>query len=216
MTFAIPPRGKIALFRRALLSWYATHRRSFSWRKPSRNAYQLLIAELLLRKTDALKVSRVYESFLGKYPSPVELARAKMSALLREIRGLGIADRARLLKALGNELVRNHGGKVPSGFQDLVRLPGIGRYTAIAVLCFGFGKRVPLVDTNVIRILSRVFSVSSAKPRPRDDELWQFAGVLVSPRRQVAFNRALLDLGAMICTTRSPKCTRCPLNTICG
>ena len=208
--------AKKLAFQQKLLAWYPKGRRTFSWRNGKRNAYQILIAEIMLRKTDTLKVSRVYDSFLAKYSDPQSLMKAKESAVLKKIRLLGIADRARLLKLLARDLIERHSGRVPRDFDALVRLPGVGPYIANAVLCFAYRQDVPLVDTNVIRLLDRVFSVRSSTPRARNDlRLWEFAASLVPGKKATSYNRALLDHAALLCTYREPRCEACPLNAVC-
>lgn len=203
-------------FQEGLLRWYRKGRRRLPWRNGRRNAYQILVAEIMLRKTDALKVAAVYDSFLSRYPTPQALAKADIRTLRREIRSLGIVDRARLLKSLGAKIVHRHGGRVPAKYEALVGLPGVGRYTANAVLCFAFRRDVPIVDTNVIRVFARVFSVHARKARPRDDpQLWDFAGRLSPQGKACAYNRAVLDFAAQICTSRNPKHDACPLREIC-
>lgn len=202
-------------FRRRLLRWFRTGRRSFSWRR-RRGAYETLVAEMLLRKTDAAKVAAVYDGFLAAYPTPRRLALADEEQLREELRDLGIADRARLLRLTAEQICARHGGRVPGTLPDLMRLPGVGRYSANAVLCFARGQRAPLVDTNVIRVLERVFSISSPKPRPHEDlALWERAAELVPEEGAASYNRALLDFAAKVCTARSPRCEQCPLHTIC-
>lgn len=215
LTRSIPSRKRRS-FQRALLQWYRRGRRRFPWRDGKRNAYQILIAELMLRKTDASKVAQLYDRFVTRHPDPRTLAKADENELRREIRILGIADRARLLPLMARRLVSDHDGRVPGDVGDLDRLPGVGLYTANAVLCFAYGRDTPLVDTNVIRVLSRVFSIRSEKRRARDDpRLWQFAAGLVPKGEAVSFNRALLDHAATICTSRNPRCLDCPLAGVC-
>lgn len=208
--------GKKRKFQRTLLNWYQKKKRRFSWRNPNRNSYEILIAEMMLRKTDTAKVAQIYDSFVRKYRSPKSLARSRESSLRHDIRLLGIADRARLFRLLGRKIVKEYDGQIPKSFQELTGLPGVGRYTANAVLCFAFRRDVALLDTNVIRVLGRVFSVYSNKPRARDDPvLWDFATTIVPKGKATSYNRALLDFAAQVCTAREPKCNECPLNWIC-
>jgi len=210
------PEDKAKAFQERLLHWYKTGRRQFSWRNGRRSAYEILIAEMMLRKTDAGKVAVVYEGFIQRYPSPAELAAADEAELRREIRLLGIADRARLLRLMAQHLLDQHRSRVPGDRDVLLRLPGVGRYIANAVLCFGYQRDAALLDTNVIRIIERVFSIQSAKPRAREDRmLWDLAATLVPKGKAVSYNRALLDFAAAVCTASSPKCQGCPLRLMC-
>jgi A/G-specific adenine glycosylase len=157
-----------------------------------------------------------YESFTQRYSSPAVLAATSADEIATSIRRLGIADRGRLLKSLGERL-SEHGGRIPRSLEQLTALPGVGRYAANAVLCFAYRRRVPIVDTNVIRVLDRVFSVRSSKARPHTDAfLWEAAAQLVPADHPVAYNRALLDFAATICTHRRPHCGQCPMTAICN
>ena len=203
-------------FQRILLRWYEKKKRRFSWRDPNRNSYEILIAEMMLRKTDTAKVAQIYDSFIKKYRSPKSLALSRESSLRHDIRLLGIADIARLFRLLGRKIVKECGGQIPKSFQELTGLPGVGRYTANAVLCFAFRRDVALLDTNVIRVLGRVFSVYSSKLRARDDPvLWDFATTIVPKGKATSYNRALLDFDAQVCTLTNPKCLTCALCGIC-
>lgn len=207
---------RVAMFQHNLLGWYRHHRRDFTWRAPRRTPYEILLAEMLLRKTDAAKVSKVYKVVLARYPSPVALSRSRESSLRCLLAPLGIHDRARLLRATAKKLARDWGGAVPDDYGSLREFPGIGHYTANAVLCFAFRKDVALLDANIIRVLGRVFSVWSTRSRAREDpELWAIAQSLVPERRAVAYNRALLDLAALVCRAKKPKCSVCPISGVC-
>jgi A/G-specific adenine glycosylase len=208
--------SKALEFQRRLLRWYRKGRRRFAWRSSKATAYSILVSELLLRKTGTATVSQEYDRFIRRYPSPAVLAAASADEISGSIRRLGIADRGRLFKALGQQLVSVHSGHVPRSLHKLMALPGVGRYTASAVLCFAYRQGVPIVDTNVIRVLDRVFSLRSTKSRPRTDSgLWQAAASIVPKDRPVAYNRAMLDFAAAICTDRKPKCEDCPMASIC-
>ncbi len=207
---------KITAFQDRLLAWYRKGRRRFAWRSPSTSAYAILLSELMLRKTGTATVAQEYEPFVERYPSPEYLAAAAASDIALSIRRLGIADRGRLLKSLGEQLVTEYAGEVPRTMSQLMALPGVGRYTASAVLCFAYQQAVAILDTNAIRVLDRVFSIRSAMTRPHlDGTLWSAATELVPPSRPVAYNRALLDFAAVVCTHRHPRCGVCPISTIC-
>ena len=210
------PASKVQSFRRLLLDWYCVGRRRLPWRRPGCSAYELLIAELLLRKTGVATVNQEYEFFITRFPTPVALGSAPLADIAQAIRRLGIADRARLLKALGQQLVKDHGGRVPRTQAELMALPGVGRYSANAVLCFAYRQPRAIVDTNVIRVLNRVFSLHSSKQRAHtDNDLWAGAQEVMEPRRSIAYNRAVLDFAATLCTHSSPRCAVCPISTIC-
>lgn len=208
--------SKKQAFQNTILKWYRIHGRSFSWRTKRSNAYHILIAELMLRKTDTQKVQEVFNPFIVRYPDINSLAEAKETDLRYMLYRLGIADRARLFRQLAAQIRDEHSGKIPREYKILIKLPGVGPYTANAMLCFAFNIDAPLLDTNIIRILSRVFSIQSTKTRPRNDPyLWEIAEDLQPKGRSSSFNRALLDFGALACTNYAPSCRVCPLSGMC-
>jgi A/G-specific adenine glycosylase len=175
------------------------------------------VAEILLRKTTARQVEKLYSKFLEKYPAPRALANTSTKELQTLLRPLGMEyKRARLFKKLGAKIVENHDGKVPDRLNELLELPGVGRYAANAVLCFAYGKDEPLVDTNVVRVVVRVFGFKSQKARLKDDpSLWAFAKSLLPSGGSRNFNLALLDFAAQVCTAKNPKCDKCIERDIC-
>lgn len=203
-------------FQRALLTWHQASGRQLPWRRAPQSAYRTLVAEMMLRKTTTRNVEAVYPAFLARYPAAEDLCQAREDELREILRPLGIAERARLLRSTGDALVQKYSGKVPRATAELLALPGVGKYTAAAVRCFAYGEHEGLVDTNVVRILRRVFSISSQKARPHtDSKLWEVASALVSRTKPKIYNQALLDLGGTVCTLRQPKCARCPLTFMC-
>jgi A/G-specific adenine glycosylase len=174
-----------------------------------------LIAELLLQRTRADLVEPLYHRFLSTYPDAEALATTEPAQTEELLRPLGFLHRSRRLPALGRALVERHGGRVPRSKRALVSLPGVGEYVANAVLTIAFGRRMPLLDPNVIRLLARVLGRTSARARPRDDAaLWEFVGELLPRRRAREFSLALVDLGALVCRPR-PHCYVCPLRSRC-
>jgi A/G-specific adenine glycosylase len=203
-------------FAKAIVSFFDANGQQFPWRK-SHSAYKILVSEILLRKTTRAQVANIYPDLFRKYPRLRDLARARIHELEKLLRPLGIwRARARLLKDLASA-IDGQGGKVLADRDRLLRLPGVGPYAANAVLCLGFGFDLPLVDTNVVRVIERVFSFTSKKKRPREDELmWSFAASLLPNGRAKQFNLGLLDLANQICTPRKPKCEKCPVSKICN
>jgi A/G-specific adenine glycosylase len=198
-----------------IVRWYKKNGRNYPWRQ-IKNPFRILVSEMMLQKTDTKKVLSVFPFVIKKYPTPAHLAKANLRSLKRKIHLLGINDRARRLKTASKIILRVHGGKVPQDRKQLLELLGVGDYIANAVLCFAFGKGVPLLDSNVIRVIKRVFSVESKKERARTDkELWAFAGSLVPKAKAVDYNRGILDFAAAVCTARNPKCQICPNKKIC-
>jgi A/G-specific adenine glycosylase len=199
-----------------IIRWHKNNGREYPWRK-TKNPFRILISEMMLQKTDTKKVFSIYPRFVKKYCTPEKLAISNLLTLRKEIHLLGINDRARRLKITSKTLLRLHKGKVPSDRKQLLNLLGVGDYIANAVLCFAYNKDVPLLDSNVIRVIKRVFSLESKKERARTDKkLWEFAGSLVPKRKAVEYNRGILDFAASICRARNPKCSACPINAICN
>jgi len=204
-------------FAQQLLKWFSKNRRGFPWRETS-DPYKVLMAEIFLRKTDAGKVSSIYEHFIRKYPGFEALINADGRDLEDFLRPLGLyRRRTKELKNLAQIVMTKHRGEIPRSREELLGLPGVGDYIANAVLCFAFGKDVPLLDTNVIRVVTRVFSFKSKKKRARDDpEMWQFVHGMVPKSNSRNFNLAVLDLAATVCFPKKPKCSVCPINLICN
>ncbi len=202
-------------FVKNLLAWHAENKRIFSWRE-TKNPFHILIAEIMLQKTDVNKVSEVYDKFIKKYHTPQALVSAELDDLRKELVLLGIHKRAERLKKIAEKIVIEYGGEVPSKKEELLKLPGVGEYIANAILCFAFNKDVPIVDTNVIRLFERVFGIKSSKTRPRNDrKIWEFASQLVPKGRCKEYNQALLDLAAIFCKSKNPHSVICPENMIC-
>jgi A/G-specific adenine glycosylase len=204
------------IFVNSLLMWYRKNSLSFPWRK-TKDPYKILIAEILLRKTTRNQVKRIYEKFIKLYPNPYKLASSDVKTLENVLSPLGMQkQRARMLKRLAKEIVKIWKGEISKKREELLKLPGVGPYTANAVVCLAYGEDVPLVDTNVIRVISRVFGIKSKKRRIRNDPLiWSFVENLIPKGRGRDFNLALIDFANQICTHKSPRCNICPLKVIC-
>jgi len=203
--------GKDAAFRRRLLAWYRAHARDLPWRR-TRDPYRVLVSEFMLQQTQVSRVLDYYGRFLGRYPSVAALARARPSAVREAWEGLGYYRRAANLHRLAKEVVRRHAGVVPADPAELLRLPGVGPYTAGAVAAFAYERPVAAVDTNVGRVIRRVFGSKTAKDTRTTAQLLQ-------PKRGKtawAFNQGLMELGALVCRARAPKCDRCPVNNLCN
>jgi len=202
-------------FAKRLLEWHAKNKRDFSWRR-TKDPFHILIAEIMLRKTDAKKVCKIYDEFIRRYPTPKALAKADAKKLKKQIHLLGIHRRAELLKSLAQDLMKEHSGIVPRNKAKLLDLPGVGEYIANAVLCFAFDYDAPLLDANIIRILNRVFALKSPKARQRTDKMmWDAAEKLIPSGQAKEFNWAILDFAALICTVQKPKCSACPIEKLC-
>jgi A/G-specific adenine glycosylase len=182
-----------------------------------RDPYAVLVSEIMLQQTQVARVLDYYPRFLARYPTLEDLAAAPPDAVRESWDGLGYYARARNLHAAARRIVAKLGGKVPRQPEDLRRLPGIGRYTAGAVASLAFGADVPAVDTNAARVLARVFAVRGRKGTARREaRTWSLAAALVPRGRSAAWNQALMDLGALVCTARAPRCPDCPVRSACA
>ena len=207
---------------RAILRWYSRQGRTLPWRLPAgqagsiTNPYHILVSEIMLQQTQVSRVLTKYPEFLHRFPSVKKLATAKQREVVIAWRGMGYNNRAVRLHQLAKTVVLKYGGTIPSSFEELITLPGIGRYTAHALLASAFRKDVPIVDVNVQRLFSRIFwrMKTTIDMRPVS-EIWELAGELVPKQRAYDWNQALMDLGATICTARSPQCGTCPLAALC-
>lgn len=204
---------KIERFQHDLLKWSHGNLRDFPWRQQQRSPYQLLVAEMFLKQTQASTVADVLPQFVEKYPGPESLQSASESEIIEVIRPLGLYNhRAKALKEIGERL---GGSEIPSTEDGLRELPQVGRYVANATLCFGFGEDVPIVDSNIRRIYRRLFSALDVEEMT-EDELWSLAEEVLPEAEVQRFNLALLDFGAAICTDSSPNCEQCFANPYCA
>ncbi len=203
-------------FAAKVIEWGRREVSTFPWRQ-TKDPYKILVAEILLRKTTRAQVVQVFAHFLKTFPNVESLSIARISAIRNLIRPLGLENvRASSLARLAKRIVNKHRGNVPTSRVQLLQLPGVGPYIANAVMCMAYGKDEPLVDTNSIRVIVRVFSVKSERSRPRDDPtLWKIASELLPAGRAREYNLSLLDLARSVCLPRRPKCFECPLLHLC-
>lgn len=207
------PRPKIA---RSLLRWGQTHLRDLPWRAAPRDPYRVWVSEVMLQQTQAATAAPHFVAFTHRFPTLQALAAASLDAVLKAWQGLGYYSRARNLHRAAQIIMAEYGGQLPETVNELMKLPGIGRYTAGAIASIAFGERAPVLDGNVKRVLCRLFAIRDAPRAPATvKRLWQLAESLVPPHQPGAFNEALMELGATICTPRSPACADCPLRTHC-
>ena len=201
-------------FTRKVLAWYARAARDLPWRR-TRDPYRVLVSEFMLQQTQVSRVREYYPRFLERFPDLESLARAKPRTVREAWDGLGYYARARNLHELAKCVTRRHDGTLPEEPEELLELPGVGPYTAGAVASFAYEKPVPAVDTNVSRVLRRVFFGAGNVQRVTD--VWQLARALVpkSGKRAWKFNQAMMELGALICVARKPKCPECPVRSVC-
>ncbi|NIA11983.1 MAG: hypothetical protein GWP10_20245 [Nitrospiraceae bacterium] len=206
-------------FQRDLLRWWTKYKRDFPWRK-TRNPYKLLVAEILLKKTTANQVLTVYSKLLNKYSNPSALCSANRKDLETLLKPLGMyKSKTKLLRKFASaylSLLKNN-KKSKFSRSELLKLPGVGDYTANAVLSLIYNECVPMLDTNFIRILERVFGVKSNKNRPRNDPyIWEKAKEIIPCSEARNFNLAVLDFAALICKQTLPKCNECFAKEYCS
>lgn len=198
--------------RKRLLGWFDRHKRDMPWRG-THDPYRIWLAEIMLQQTRVQAVVPYYRRFLKRFPTVESLARTR--SILKFWAGLGYYSRARNLHKTAKQIVREHGGKFPRQLEDALQLPGVGPYTARAILSIAYGQRLAVVDGNVARVLIRLLRLHDADPGDRQT-LQVPADKLVSPSRPGDFNQALMELGSTVCLPRQPRCTRCPLEKLCA
>jgi len=208
---------KIDYFQDNLIKWGAKNLRNLPWREKNRNIYFILISELLLKRTSATQVKKIINIFIEKYPTIEKLAASNPDELKDILKPLGLYNRrVKILKKISKQIINDYKGKIPKDYEKLISLYGIGKYIANALLCFYYKRKVPIVDSNVIRIFKRFFNFKSEKKYIEDDpKIWSFANEILPERKYLIFNYSLLDFGQLICKSRNPLCEGCPLSKKC-
>lgn len=211
----LPPSAARQRFRRRLLAWYRRHGRDLPWRH-TRDPYRILVSEIMLQQTQVDRVAPKYEQWVEKYPTLEALAKARPRDLVRTWYPLGYNIRPRRLHAIARESVARYGGALPDDEATLRSFKGIGAYTAGAILSFAFGRRAAILDTNVARVLHRVFvGKGNQRSHAMQRHLWKVSETLLPRRHVFDYNQGLMDFGATVCTARNPRCTGCPLTAMC-
>jgi A/G-specific adenine glycosylase len=212
---SLPPSVARQRFRRTLLTWYRKNGRDLPWRRTD-DPYHILVSEIMLQQTQVDRVLPKYVEWLGKYPSFEALAEAPEHEVTATWYPLGYNIRPKRLHSIAREAVERFGGELPSDEATLRSFKGIGNYTVGAIRSFAFGERAAILDTNVARVLLRVFvGRGSPKAHAMKRRLWQRSAALVPYRNVFDFNQALMDFGALVCVARKPKCLLCPLRRMC-
>src|SRR5882672_5316405 len=212
---AMPPPPDRRRFRQRLLAWYKRHGRDLPWRKTD-NPYHILVSEIMLQQTQVDRVRPKYEEWLIKYPSFKALASAPEQEVAATWYPLGYNVRPRRLHSIAREAVAKYGGRLPADEETLRSFKGIGAYTAGAIRSFAFRERAAILDTNVARVLFRVFiGQGDPKSHAMRRHLWKVSETLVPSRHAFDFNQALMDFGAMVCVARNPRCLVCPMAKSC-
>jgi A/G-specific adenine glycosylase len=208
--------SEITEFRAELVGWFARQGRSLPWRGTD-DPYAILVSELMLQQTQVATVIGYYQRWLERFPTLSALARADESEVLHAWQGLGYYKRAHNLHQCAKIILADWNAKFPSTVDELMRLPGIGRYTAGAIASFAFDLPAPIVDANIARVVSRLLNLQESVDQPRGSRvIWDFASQYVQGRHPTLLNSALMELGATICVPRKPLCVICPVRTFCA
>jgi A/G-specific adenine glycosylase len=206
---------KLAAFRKQLLAWFRQFQRDLPWRRTS-DPYRIWLSEIMLQQTRVATVIPYYERFLKRFPDVHALANAPPEEVLRLWSGLGYYNRARNLQKAAQQIVAKHGGKFPTRLDDALALPGIGNYTAAAILSIAYGEKQAVLDGNVGRVLARLGAIrGNLRESPRWQKLQKTADGLLEPKSPGDWNQAMMELGATLCTPKSPQCLLCPVAQFC-
>lgn len=204
-----------SFIRKNLLGWYDRNKRDLPWRR-SKDPYAIFVSEMMLQQTQVKTVIPYYERFLKELPDWKSLAKAKEEKVLKLWEGLGYYRRARNLQAAARKIAGDLAGRLPDTLEEILEIPGVGPYSAGAVLSIAFQKSHPVVDGNVIRVFSRLFLLrGNLKTGEGHKKVWELAENLISPRRPGDFNQAVMELGATVCLPDNPQCLLCPLISHC-
>ncbi|HYK87764.1 MAG TPA: A/G-specific adenine glycosylase [Acidobacteriota bacterium] len=198
-------------FQRLLLAWYEDHKRGLPWRS-NPTPYRVWVSEIMLQQTQVRTVMPYYERFLERFPDVRSLAEATEEEVLTLWAGLGYYSRARNLHRAARELLRANRGRIPRRMEEVMRLPGIGRYTAGAICSIAFNQPQPIVDGNVRRVMTRLHGIET---NPLETFFWKQASAWVHPTRPSDFNQAIMELGALVCQPSLPFCGACPVQSLC-
>lgn len=219
-----PHQHKISVIVGNLLAWFSQNARDLPWRR-TRDPYAIWISEIMLQQTQVKTVLPFWERWMRELPTIESAARARSQKIHKLWEGLGYYTRVRNLQKAARMILREHDGQFPKRFEDILALPGIGRYTAGAISSIAFNQPTPILDGNVMRVLTRIFGIANDPREKKTNQLlWQIAEELVhdsqskTQRSRLAcshLNQSLMELGALVCTPRTPQCTTCPVKKIC-
>ncbi len=199
----------------SLLAWYAAEQRDLPWRVTS-DPYAILVAEIMLQQTQVDRVLPKYRQFLAAFPTLADLAAAPTADVISAWIPLGYNTRAVRLQSIASQVISEYNGRIPDTIDALLKLKGIGRYTAGAIACFAYRQHVATVDTNIRRVLHRIFlGLEHPEPKANDAQMLELAEQVLPENEAFNWNQALMDIGATICTSSNPQCTRCPLQESC-
>lgn len=208
-------KSKNKQFISLLLEWFQLNKRDFSWRNRVLSPFQQLIAEMMLQKTNANQVEKVFPKFIKDYPNAKSIVDLEEKKLVEILQPLGLFNRrARDLKKTAQKILKN-GNELPRTKKELMNLPGVGEYIANAVMCFAFNQPVPIVDANVGRVIKRVYSFPVKNAPSRDKKLLEKMEQITPKTEYKDFNLAILDFAALVCLPKNPRCNECSLLKIC-
>ncbi|RBY84284.1 A/G-specific adenine glycosylase [Blastococcus sp. TF02A-26] len=201
----------------ALVDWFAVAARDLPWRRPDTDPWAVLVSEVMLQQTPVARVEPVWRDWMARWPTPADLAAVSPAEVIRAWGKLGYPRRALRLRETAVALVERHGGQVPADVPALEALPGIGTYTARAVACFGHGRPQPVVDTNVRRVVARLVHGRAEALPARSSDLADIAALTPADTdRAVRFSVSAMELGALVCVARTPRCSACPVRLSCA
>lgn len=207
---------QIARVHSHLLQWYTIEYRDLPWRS-THDPYAILVSEMMLQQTQVYRVLPKYQQFLAAFPTLAALAAATTADVISNWVPLGYNMRAVRLQAIARQVIAEYGGRIPDSIEELLKLKGVGRYTAGAIACFAYMKQVATVDTNIDRVLHRIFlGLEYPEPKLSNDQMLSLAEQVLPDGKAYDWNQALMDLGATICTSSDPQCVRCPLHEVCN
>src|SRR5579884_3803508 len=211
-----PSLDLVAQVHARLLTWYAAEQRALPWRSTS-DPYAILVSEIMLQQTQVDRVLPKYRQFLAAFPTLADLAAASTADVISVWVPLGYNRRAISLQAIARQVMAEYDGRIPDTIEELLKLKGIGRYTAGAIACFAYHRQVATVDTNIRRVLHRIFlGLEHPEPKANDAQMLSLAEQILPEGEAYNWNQALMDLGATVCTSNNPQCTRCPLQADCS
>lgn len=197
-----------------ILNWGNKHMRRYPWRD-NPEGYKILIAEILLHRTNANQVKPVYESFIKEFPNFKSITDAGPEAIKSELRSLGLTWRSNLSYAMAKEIIDKYNGNIPLNRSELMQLPGVGPYIASAVLCFGYNLPEPLLDTNTVRVIGRILGIETTDSSRRSKKFENIMKDLISYGEPRRFSLSLIDFAALVCRSAKPRCDLCSLRDIC-
>ncbi|HEY7347685.1 MAG TPA: A/G-specific adenine glycosylase [Ktedonobacterales bacterium] len=211
----LPDTERLGLAHRLLLEWYERAGRKLPWRETN-DPYAILVSEMMLQQTQVDRVLPKYREFLARFPTLAALAEAPTAEVIRAWSPLGYNMRAVRLQAIARQVMAEYQGQIPAKVEELCTLKGVGRYTAGAIACFAYHQQAPTVDTNIRRVLYRLFvGIEKLEAPVRDEAVWKLAEAALPSGEAYRWNQALMDLGATVCTAATPACENCPMQQVC-